>query len=235
MTGIGGVREPPAFNGLEALSFPRRQARTRRFTLGAPRDFTVSADGGRVAFLRSSGPEDPVNSLWILDGEKLTERLVVDPATIGTDDNDDIPAEERARRERTRELGGGIVSYDRDPELTVAAFTLGGVVVRVDLVDGEAELLASAPGAFDARIAPDGSSVAYVSGDALRVVDSDGDRLLIGEPSEAVSWGAAEFVAGEEMGRTRGHWWAPSADRLLVERVDVSDVSVWWIASHGYR
>ena len=45
-------------------SYPRRNAVTRRFTLGAPRDIVVGADGARVAFLRSSGPEDPVNGLW---------------------------------------------------------------------------------------------------------------------------------------------------------------------------
>ena len=37
----------------EELSFPRQYARTQRFTLGAPRAFTVSPDGGRVVFLRS--------------------------------------------------------------------------------------------------------------------------------------------------------------------------------------
>ena len=38
-----------------AESFPRRHALTRGFTLGAPRNFRVSADGERIAFLRSSG------------------------------------------------------------------------------------------------------------------------------------------------------------------------------------
>ena len=33
-------------------SFPRQQARTQRFTLGAPRNLTVAPDGSRVAFLR---------------------------------------------------------------------------------------------------------------------------------------------------------------------------------------
>ena len=50
-----------------ADTFPRQSARTQRFTLGAPRDVTVSALGDRVAFLRSSGPEDPVTSLWAID------------------------------------------------------------------------------------------------------------------------------------------------------------------------
>ena len=48
-------------------SFPRQQARTRRFTLGLPRSFQISPDGDRVAFLRSRGGADPVNCLWVLD------------------------------------------------------------------------------------------------------------------------------------------------------------------------
>jgi len=34
-------------------SFPRQQARTRHFTLGAPRSFQISADGATIAFQRS--------------------------------------------------------------------------------------------------------------------------------------------------------------------------------------
>ena len=34
-------------------SYPRQSARTQRFTLGAPRNFTVSPDGTRIAFLRT--------------------------------------------------------------------------------------------------------------------------------------------------------------------------------------
>ena len=82
-------------------SFPRRQAATRRFTLGAPRDFRVSEDGERVLFLRSSGPVDPVNSLWAFDVSAGEERLVVDASSLGADEAD-LPPEERARRERAR-------------------------------------------------------------------------------------------------------------------------------------
>ena len=86
-------------------SYPRRNAVTRRFTLGAPRDLRVGADGARVAFLRSSGPEDPVNALWIFEVDSCAERLLVDPATLGADDSD-LPPEEQARRERARESAG---------------------------------------------------------------------------------------------------------------------------------
>ena len=65
-----------------AASFPRQQARTRNFTLGQPRGFTVAPDGGRVVFLRSLAGDDPLNRLWVLDldGESVgsggRERLV---------------------------------------------------------------------------------------------------------------------------------------------------------------
>ena len=247
-------------------SFPRRQALTRRFTLGEPRDIRVSDDGARLAFLRSSGPVDAVNSLWVLDVATGVERMVADPRHLtdlsdgggdrgdegtggdgggdrgdegtggdGGRDRDvdgDVPAAERARRERVRETAGGIVSYDADEGLTAAVFALGGRLWRVSLVEGAPpEPLAALPGAFDPRLSPDGSRVAYVAGSALRVTgDAAGDRLVAHEPTETVSWGSAEFVAAEEMGRTRGHWWSPDGRRLLAARVDTSVVPRWWIA-----
>jgi dipeptidyl-peptidase 4 len=214
----------------EQGSFPRRQAATRRFSLGAPRDIRVSTDGDRVMFLRSSGPEDPVNSLWLFDVATGEEQLVVDAATLGAEDHD-LPAAERARRERARESGGGIVAYDATADLDVVVFALGGRLVRVDVGHGGSEMLSTAAGAFDPRLSPDGSRVAYVVGDTLRVVDGDGDRVVVEEAGDTVSWGSAEFVAGEEMGRTRGHWWSPDGDRLLVERVDVAPVEQWWISA----
>src|SRR5918996_47677 len=51
----------------EPDSFPRRHARTQRFTLGAPRAFSVAPDGSRVVFLRSSSGTDRSNALWVRD------------------------------------------------------------------------------------------------------------------------------------------------------------------------
>ena len=215
-------------------SFPRRQARTRRFTLGEPRNIRVSDDGARVAFLRSPGPVDPANSLWVLDVASGVERLVADPRLLGAGrDAEDLPEAERARRERVRETGSGIVSYDADADLTAAVFTLGGGLWRVGLADGDGppEALAVQPGPFDPRLSPDGARVAYSAGSGLRVTgDAGGDRAVVEEPGETVSWGSAEFVAAEEMGRTRGHWWSPDGRRLLAARVDTAPVPRWWIA-----
>ena len=216
-------------------SFPRRHARTRGFTLGAPRSFTVSDDGGRVAFLRSTSGQDPTNRLWMLDVATGAERMVADPARLLADLGEEgLPPAERARRERARESGGGIVAYAGDPGLTKIAFAVGGRVVLADLADNLIVSLPAESGAFDPRPSPDGRRVAYVCGTDLRVVDAaaDGrDRLIAGEPGAAVSWGSAEFIAAEEMGRSRGFWWSPDSQSLLAARVDTAEVPVWHIAS----
>lgn len=216
-------------------SFPRQHARTRGFTLGAPRSFAVSDDGRRVAFLRSDSGDNPVNRLWVLDAATGIERLVADPSRLLADPGEEsLPPAERARRERARESGRGIVAYAGNPELTKIAFTLDGRVLLADAVDGIVSSLPSKTGAFDPRPSPDGQRVAYVSGTGLRVVDAvaEGvDRLVIDEPEDTVSWGSAEFVAAEEMGRSRGFWWAPDSQRLLVARVDTAPVPTWYIAS----
>jgi dipeptidyl-peptidase 4 len=213
-------------------TFPRQNARTRRFTLGAPRDIKVAADGSRVAFLRSTSGTDPVNRLWIYDVTSHREREVVDPSQLlPAAEADATPAAERARRERARELGGGIVAFDADRELTNATFAFAGRVFVADLTSGATRQLPTEAAVFDPRLDPTGMRVAYVSGSTLRVTDDDGDRLVIGEDIADVSWGSAEFVAAEEMHRSRGYWWSPTGDRLLVERVDVSPVAVWHIAS----
>lgn len=219
---IGDVSE-------SAQSFPRRWARTRRFSLGEPRDIRVSADGRRVAFLRSQGPEDPVNCLWVLDVATGEERLVFDPRRAGHEP--DLPLAERVRRERVRETGEGVVSYDADSALAVAVFALGGSLWRVDLDTGSATALPARPDAFDPRLSPDGQRVAYGSGSGLRVTDEHGDRWVIDEPGGAVTWGRAELVAAEEMGRTRGFWWSPDSRRLIVQRTDEAGVESWWISA----
>ena len=84
------------------LTFPRQYARTQRLTLGDPRTVTVSPDGQRVVFCRSASGDDPVNCLWVLDVATGTERLVADPRQLLAAADSNEPAEERARRERTR-------------------------------------------------------------------------------------------------------------------------------------
>ena len=221
---------------MSEVSFPRQQARTRRFTLGVPRAFTpmVGPDGPLVLFLRSDAGDDPVTHLWRHDpATGRTDRLV-DARSLGPDD-DAIPAEERARRERAREQAGGIVGYAVDAVGTVAAFTLGGRLHTVELATGAIATHPVAGPAFDPRPSPDGRLLAYHAVDGVHLLSLDRGpgqpgrtRALVAE--DGVSWGRAEFVAAEEMGRDRGFWWSGASDRLAVARVDEAAVPAWTIA-----
>jgi dipeptidyl-peptidase-4 len=216
-------------------SYPRQSARTRRFTLGAPRDIRVSVTGERVTFLRSARGNDPVNRLWVLDLDAEAggprEWLVPVPPLDNGRDTTDLPEAEKARRERARESGSGIVAYDTNAGSSRATFALGGRLYVADLDGSPAREWPSSGEVFDPRLAPDGTKVAYVSGRTLRVSDGAVDRVVIGDDADTVSWGSAEFVAAEEMNRSRGFWWSPDSMRLAVTRVDVAAMRTWWIAS----
>jgi len=221
-------------------SFPRQQARTRRFTLGVPRAFTalIGPDGPLVLFLRSDTGTDPVTHLWRHDpATGRTERLV-DARALGQDAGT-LPPEERARRERAREQAEGIVTYAVDARGTVAAFALGGSLYTVEVATGAVASHPVAAPAFDPRPSPDGQTVAYHAADGLHLVVLEAGagrpgrtRPLVAEPG--VTWGRAEFVAAEEMGRSRGFWWSPDGRRLAVTRVDEREVAAWTIADPAH-
>ncbi|MEV8308503.1 prolyl oligopeptidase family serine peptidase [Streptomyces flavidovirens] len=215
------------------LSFPRQHARTQRFTLGAPRAFTVSPDGTRVVFLRSSSGTDRANRLWVLDLEGgAQERIAADPGELLGGAVERLSAQERARRERSREGSAGIVGYAVDSAVELAAFTLSGRLFTAELRAGTARELPARGPVLDPRPSPDGLHVAYVAGGALRVIgaEGDGDRALAEPEDENTTYGLAEFVAAEEMARSRGFWWSPESDRLLVARADDAPVTRWWIS-----
>lgn len=222
------------------LSFPRQYARTQRFTLGVPRAFTVSPDGGRVVFLRSASGTELSHALWVLDLDmpagEARERLAADPGTLLAGAAEELSAEERARRERSREGSGGIVGYAVDGAVELAAFALSGRLFAAELRAGTARELPVPGPVIDPRPSPDGRRIAYVARGALRVTGAggEGDRALAEPEDGHTTYGLAEFVAAEEMGRSRGFWWSPESDRLLVARADDRPVRRWWISDPAH-
>ncbi|SEN53643.1 S9 family peptidase [Actinacidiphila rubida] len=238
------------------LSFPRQHARTQRFTLGVPRAFAVAppepGGAGRVAFVRAragSGSPDggggAEHLLWVLDvpaggsaADVPAERVAADPVALLGGADEELPPEERARRERSREGSAGIVAFAADRAVETAAFALSGRLFTAGLVPGAGgarELAVPGP-VIDPRPSPDGRRIAYAARGALRVVaaDGSGDRVVAEPDGDQVTWGLAEFVAAEEMGRSRGYWWSPDSTALLAARVDESPVQRWWIAEPAH-
>ena len=218
---------PETLDPLE--EFPRQAARTRGFSLGVPRAFTVSPDGERVVYLRTKTGDDPVSCLWVLEVSGAKERLVFDPGEEEAER--DLTEAERARRERARERSSGVTAYATDEAVRRAAFTVGGRMFLADLGEGSAREL-SAPGSVDdPRPDPAGERIAFVVDGALHVRQIEGGVRELASPEEPdTSWGLAEFVAAEEMSRQRGHWWSPDGSRLAAAHVDEREVLVRYIS-----
>jgi dipeptidyl-peptidase-4 len=185
----------------------------------------------RVVFLRSTAGDDPVHRLWVHDAVTGEERCVADPHLLST--SDDLPPEERARRERMRESAAGIVAYAVDQAVEAAVFAVGGQMWVCDLASGDTVRLKVPGPAVDPRLDPSGQRVAYIRDRALWVCERwapHEPQRLAGDDDPHVSWGLAEFIAAEEMDRLRGFWWSPDGQRLAVARVDERRVQEWHIA-----
>ena len=132
------------------------------------------------------------------------------------------------------------MAYATDADLTVAVFAWSGRVCAVDLTREDADPREVAvPGpALDPRPDPAGKRLAYVRAGALRVAslaDPAEDQVLADPGGAAgVTFGLAEFIAAEEMGRHRGYWWSPDGSALLVARVDETPVNRWHIADPAH-
>ena len=190
-------------------SFPRQYARTRRFTLGEPRDLRVSPDQSTVFFARSRSGSDPVTCLWACDTKSGDERLLVDPTNLNSGSG--LSAAEQAVRERLRESAEGITSYDTDAECATGVFSVSGRTFHVDLISGDVTALNIGDGAFDPRISPNGQYLAAVIGSTFRVISIAEPETPIIELTTDIPeahWGMAEFIAAKkwvECVATGGH------------------------------
>jgi len=212
-------------------SFPRQNARTRRFTIGAPRSLSLSAGGDWITFLQSNSGSDPLNKLWAWSASSGQAKVIADLETlIGNDNGETISLEEQARRERVREIGDGIVSYSANSHSPNIAFTSNKSLFKIGVESSEISSFKLDRDIFDPQISPNGNLIAYVSEGQLRYVDESGNDHAVTPPrSGEKSFGVADFIAAEEMGRRRGYWWSPNNDKLLVTSIDQSNVLSWHI------
>ena len=214
---------------MQADTYPRQKARTRGFQLGRPRSFAIA--GGRVFFVRSSSGVDPVGSLWCIDtsSTQATERRLVDAAGLLVDAAD-LPAAERARRERMREVTSGITAFSVNTAGTVVTFAVSGIPFVHDVDTGVTREVAAPGAVIDPRIDDAGTRIAFVHEGGIWTSALDAETAVprcVPEHADE-TWGLADFIAAEELERFRGHWWL--GHRLLVERVDNRPVAKRWIS-----
>jgi dipeptidyl-peptidase-4 len=215
--------------------YPERAAITGNFRKGAPRSFVVNSASKRVGFVRTDGPDTAQLDLWVvenLDGNP-TERCVVKAKDLFSD-NENLSAAERARRERLRESGAGITSFSIDAEFNAVAFSLSGQLWHVS-IDGKANRIGNYESVVDPRLSPNGKLIAFSESADFVIADTDGKEVFRkASEAEYITYGLVDFIAAEELGRYRGHWWSPDSQQIMFERNDETEVDIRWIADPTY-
>jgi dipeptidyl-peptidase-4 len=209
-------------------------ARTYRFTLGRPKAIKPSPDGKSVFFLRSPG-RSFVQDLYEFDLAAGKERVLLTADAILGGGDENLSAEEKARRERMRMTSRGIAAYDLSDDGAKILVPLSGRLFIVNRADmGVKELGAKLREGFpiDPQFSPDGSMISCVrDGDVFVQNIMNGDEIMVTPgASGSISYGAAEFVAQEEMSRFHGYWWSPDSSAICYQVTDSKDVMTYYIA-----
>ena len=191
-----------------------------------PRSLKLSPDGKLLTSLRPRADDRERFDLWAVDTETGAARMLLDSTKFG---GGELSEAEKMQRERAR-IGGtrGIVAYEWAADGKSLLVPLDGDIYLASL-DGTIHRLTNAPGSeLDAAISPKGKFVSFVRDQNLHVTSlvTGVERRLTRDGGGAVSWGLAEFVAQEEMDRTKGVWWSPDDARIAVARVDESGVAL---------
>lgn len=196
-------------------------------SLRSPR---ISPDGRFVAYLRGKDSNKDRLDLWAYDISRREHRLLVDSALLEPQQRA-LSAEEEQRRERQRTSSlAGIVEYEFSPDSRSLLVPLGGDLYVYDLEaqpdQAVRRLTRGGTSATDAHFSPRGSYVSFIRDQNLIVYDlaSSTEKPITRDGGGLVSYGTAEFIAQEEMGRTTGYWWSPDEKRIAYTRVDESAV-----------
>lgn len=213
-------------------AFLEQYASTYRFGAGTPRSVRVTPDGEAVLFLRS-GPRSVVQDLYEFDVATGKERIWLTADKLLAGQQEQLTAEELARRERMRMSSRGIAAYDLSEDGRRMLVPLSGRIFVVDRADGKVTEVKSESGfPIDPRLSPDGAGLASVRGGDLYVAPVAGgaEKRLTSGATEQITHGLAEFVAQEEMGRFHGYWWSPDSRFIAYQRTDTTGLEVFHIA-----
>ena len=190
----------------------------------------ISPDGRLVAYLQGSDQNKDRMDLWAYDIGQRQRRLLVDSARL-VPEQQALSDEEEQRRERQRTSSlSGIVEFEFSPDSRFLLVPLAGDLYVYDLhaapENAVRRLTRSSGYATDARFSPRGHFVSFVRDQNLIVYDlsSGTERMITTVGGGLISFGTAEFIAQEEMGRTTGYWWSPDEKRIAYTRVDESPV-----------
>ncbi|NMH65947.1 S9 family peptidase [Shewanella salipaludis] len=190
----------------------------------SPRELKLSPDGKQVTYLASRADNQYRYDLWQMDVVSGERSILVDADKLA---GGELSDEEKARRERQRIYGEGIMEYFWADDSRALLIPAAGKLYYVSLATGKVEPLATGEGfATDARLSPKGHYVSFVREQNLYVLNLADNKLtaLTTDGGGLIKNAMAEFVAQEEMDRMTGYWWAPDEAAIAFTRIDESGV-----------
>ena len=191
-----------------------------------PRMVRLSPDGKWVTSLRPRAEDRERFDLWAMPASGGAWRMLVDSTKLGTAGT--LTEAEKMQRERARIAGTkGIVAYSWSADSQTILVPVDGELFLA-VLDGAVTRLTQSGGALDASVNPKGGFVSFVRDQNVVILNraTGQEQALTTDGKDAISWGLAEFVAQEEMDRTRGLWWSPDDARIAVQRTDESAVQI---------
>ena len=192
-----------------------------------PREAKLSPDGRFVTLLKNRPDDKDRYDLWAIDTATGQQRMLVDSQKIGS--GGAISEEEKMRRERARIAGTkGITEYGWAPDSKSILVPIDGDIYVAGLDGNVRRLTSTAATEINAKVSETGRYLSFLRDQNLFVMDaaSGQERALTSDGGKTLSWGAAEFVAQEELGRDTGYWWSPGDRYIAVARVDESPVEI---------
>jgi dipeptidyl-peptidase-4 len=191
-----------------------------------PNNILMSPDGKRVTFTRGKASDFDRYDLWEYNIAQDKTQLLFDADDLHSG-IEDLSDEEKARRERMRVYGSGIISYAWADDGSALLFPLGGDVFYFKLGDKKARKLVDTPEfETDVKFSPKGKYISYIREQNLYVMNiaTGKETAITTQGGGDIKMGMAEFVAQEEMSRMTGYWWSPDESHIAFTRVDEAPV-----------
>ncbi|GGP48845.1 S9 family peptidase [Shewanella saliphila] len=192
----------------------------------SPRGLALSPDGKRVTYLSSRADNQHFYDLWQMNIATGERSVLINADLLASGELSD---EEKARRERQRIYGEGIMEYFWSENSQSILIPAAGQLYLYDVASNKVTELNTGEGfATDARLSPKGRYVSFVRDQNLYVLSLASQQViaLTTDGKGPIKNAMAEFVAQEEMDRMTGYWWAPDESAIAFTRIDESGVEL---------